>query len=98
MFIEEKIASITKDLVTIKAQQAEILQVLRGTAPPSTTPADAAPIMSAKQVKEMTDWPDGTLYAKVATMPEGVVIRGRSKRLLFDRAKFLQWLQTPVKP
>ena len=55
-----------------------------------------SPILSADQVKEMTGWPKGTFYAKVAQMPEGVVIRGKSRRLLFNREKFMQWLQTPV--
>lgn len=57
------------------------------------TPAtDAAPFMSSDQVKKMTGWPDGTFYLKVGQMPEGVVIRGKSKRLLFDRTKFIAWL------
>lgn len=97
MFIEERIASITKELAEIKAQQAETLQLLRGTSPFKAT-TDPAPILSAKQVKNMTGWPDGTFYAKIATMPEGVVIRGKSKRLLIDREKFMAWLQTPVQP
>ena len=59
---------------------------------------EIAPILSAKQVKGMTGWPDGTFYAKVAQMPEDVVIRGKSKRLLFDREKFLAWLKEPVQP
>jgi hypothetical protein len=59
-------------------------------------PTEAAPILSAVEVRKMTGWPAGTFYAKVAQMPAGVVIRGKSKRLLFDRAKFLQWLQNPA--
>lgn len=54
-----------------------------------------APILSAEQVKDMTGWPNGTFYAKVAQMPDGVVIRGKSKRLLFDREKFMLWLKNP---
>lgn len=62
----------------------------------SVTTSNIAPILSADQVREMTGWPKGTFYAKVSAMPEGVVIRGKSRRLLFDREKFMQWLQTPV--
>ncbi|WP_288428932.1 hypothetical protein [uncultured Spirosoma sp.] len=88
---------INARLTNLEALSLEILQFLRSTSTNPTT-TDAAPILSADQVKEMTGWPDGTFYAKVAKMPEGVVIRGKSKRLLFDREKFMQWLQTPVQP
>lgn len=65
---------------------------------PAASSLNTAPVLSANQVKEMTGWPNGTFYAKVAQMPEGVVIRGKSKRLLFHRENFMQWLQTPVQP
>ena len=60
-------------------------------------PLNVAPILSSKQVQEMTGWPNGTFYAKVAEMPEGVVIR-KSKRLLFDRENLMVWLKTPARP
>ena len=60
-------------------------------------PVNVAPILSSKQVQEMTGWPNGTFYAKVAQMPEGIVIR-KSKRLLFDREKLMVWLKTPARP
>ena len=74
-----------------------VLQDLRRNAStPASPAADAAPVLSSEQVKKMTGWPDGTFYQKVSQMPEGVVIRGKSKRLLFDRELFMQWLKTPV--
>lgn len=67
---------------------------------PSTTQSNPlgpdAPVLSSEQVKTMTGWPNGTFYFKVSQMPEGVVIRGRSKRLLFDREKLMVWLKSPV--
>lgn len=88
--IAARLSNIEALLIDIKYQPT--------TTPYSYTTADPAPVLSAEQIKEMTGWPKGTFYAKVREMPEGVVIRGKSKRLLFDRAKFLQWLQTPVQP
>lgn len=77
----------------------QVLQELRRNqqSTPADIPTTIAPILSAKQVKDMTGWPNGTFYAKVAEMPADVVIR-RSKRLLFDRENLLVWLKTPVKP
>jgi hypothetical protein len=95
MFLEERIASITRELAEIKTQQAETLRLLRGSAP-ANVPTPTAPITSAKQLKEWTGWPDGTFYQKVSEMPDGVVIRGKSKRLLFDTEKLMAWLKTPV--
>lgn len=82
----------------ILIEKSVIRALAKATPPPAINPADAAPILSAADVKKMTGWPDGTFYAKVPQMPEGVVIRGKSKRLLFDRELFLQWLKTPVQP
>jgi hypothetical protein len=78
----------------------QVLQELRqqSISTPLLQPAEAPPILSAAEVKKMTGWPDGTFYAKASKMPEGVVIRGKSKRLLFDREQFMQWLKTPVQP
>jgi len=78
----------------------QVLQELRQQKlfPPATPPGPSAPITSAKQLKDMTGWPNGTFYAKVAEMPEGVVLRGRSKRLMFDTEKLMVWLKTPARP
>ena len=76
----------------------DVLQDLRRNPAPATAPGNALPFLSAAEVKQMTGWPNGTFYAKVAQMPEGVVIRGRSKRLVFDRARLIEWLKTPVVP
>ncbi len=77
--------------------EKSVLRALSKAAPVPPQPADVAPVMSSKQVQEMTGWPNGTFYAKVAEMPEGVVIR-KSKRLLFDREKLMVWLKTPARP
>jgi hypothetical protein len=76
----------------------QVLQDLRRNQRTPNVPTPTAPILSAKQVKDMTGWPDGTFYQKVAEMPDGVVIRGKSKRLLFDAEKFMKWLKAPVRP
>lgn len=75
----------------------QVLQDLRQQShhtPSSAADASLIPIISAADVEKMTGWPDGTFYAKVAEMPKGVVIRNRSKRLLFDRALLIAWLQS----
>lgn len=72
--------------------EALLIDIKHQPSTPVNVPADALPILSAKQVKDMTGWPDGTFYQKVHQMPEGVVIRGKSKRLLFDRIKLISWL------
>ena len=64
----------------------------------NTHPANVAPIMGKAEVIAMTGWPEGTFYLKVSQMPDGVVIRGKSKRLIIDREKFMAWLKTPVQP
>lgn len=55
-------------------------------------------IGNKEHIIALTGWPSGTFYQKVAQMPEGVVIRGKSKRLLFDMELFVKWLKTPVQP
>ena len=76
---------------------SDLKDLVRQLSPTPAQPLNAAPILSSKQVQEMTGWPNGTFYAKVAEMPEGVVIR-KSKRLLFDREKLMVWLKTPARP
>lgn len=83
---------INARLNNLEALTLEVLQLLRRTNINPAPATDAVPILSSAQVKAMTGWPDGTFYQKVGQMPEGVVIRGKSKRLLFDRAKFISWL------
>ena len=79
--IDRRLSAIEHVLQEIRQQKSEPA--------PSTEPS---PIISSEHVKAMTGWPDGTFYQKVHQMPEGVVIRGKSKRLLFDRAKLIAWL------
>jgi hypothetical protein len=83
--ISNRLSNIEALLIDIKHQ------------PPAPAPSatDTAPVMSSAQVKAMTGWPDGTFYQKVSEMPEGVVIRGRSKRLMFNREPLLTWLNNP---
>ncbi|KAB7731924.1 hypothetical protein F5984_06800 [Rudanella paleaurantiibacter] len=83
-------------LSAIEAGQKEIRALLinRLTSPQSSTHLPR--IGSKKDIQAVTGWPDGTIYAKVAQMPSGIVIRGRSKRLLFDLDKFEQWIKTAV--
>ncbi len=87
---------LDKRLNTIETFLLEIRQSLRehGTLP--QTPSNRPRIGPKSAVQQMTGWPDGTFYAKVHQMPEGVVIRGKSKRLLFDLEKLEEWLKTPV--
>ncbi len=84
---------IASRLSTIEALLIDIKHQPPAPASPSVAPL---PIFSKKQVMEMTGWPPGTLNQKIAEMPEGVVIKGRSRRNCFDREKFLEWLKTPA--
>lgn len=86
--IDRRLSAIEKVLQELRQQNQVSVY-------PTHTP-DIAPILNAKQIKDMTGWPNGTFYAKVAEMPDGVVIRGKSKRLLFDREAFFTWLKTPI--
>ena len=95
--MENPFQPINARLNNLEALTLEVLQLLRNTHSTHTQPANVAPILSSKQVQEMTGWPNGTFYAKVSKMPEGVVIR-KSKRLLFDREKLMVWLKTPARP
>lgn len=92
--IENPYTIIDRRFNRIEAQQEKILELLASFTNPTPTPI--APVMSSKQVQGMTGWPNGTFYAKVAEMPEGVVIRGRSKRLMFNTAPLIAWLQAPT--
>ncbi|SFF15272.1 hypothetical protein [Spirosoma endophyticum] len=82
--IDRRLSAIEEVLQQLRQQQAYR---------PSSNFSDTTPIISAAEVKKMTGWPPGTFYAKVASMPAGIVIRNRSKRLLFNRAQLLEWLQ-----
>ena len=88
---------INARLNNLEALTLEALQLLRNR-PNTVAEADVLPVLSSEQVKTMTGWPDGTFYQKVNQMPPGIVIRGKSKRLLFDRELLMTWLKTPVKP
>ncbi len=68
----------------------DVLQQLRqqSPTPPPHTTADAAPILGAKQKKETIGYRD----TNVVQMPEGVVIRGKSERLLFSRDALNRWV------
>ena len=81
--------------IVAQCVQEAIQKISISSAP--TISVDSAPVLSSKQVKDMTGWPTSTFYAKVGQMPAGVCIR-KSKRLLFDREKFIKWLKTPVEP
>lgn len=83
----------------LSREVADLKDLVRQLIPsPAYIPTSTAPILSSQEIKQMTGWPDGTFYQKVAEMPDGVVIRGKSKRLLFDREKFVLWLKSPVTP
>jgi hypothetical protein len=65
------------------------------------TPPNAAPtkrLGSFKDLLALTGWPASTARAKTAIMPDGCVIRGRSKRLVYDLEAVEKWLKTPVQP
>ncbi|AQG78016.1 hypothetical protein [Spirosoma montaniterrae] len=69
--------------------EKSVLRAMAKTSPAVLLPtADAAPVLSEKQEKETTDCSE----ANVAQMPEGVVIRGKSERLLFSRDAFSRWV------
>ncbi|MBD2757130.1 hypothetical protein [Spirosoma validum] len=91
--IDNPFAILQREINRIEAKQDAILELLR-TKNTHAIPVEPIPILSAADVKKMTGWPNGTFYAKVAIMPEGIVIRNRSKRLLFNRARLLEWLQS----
>jgi hypothetical protein len=92
---EELILTTPAQLKSLLIESVAI--ALKHHQPPAPAPsaADTAPVMSSGEVKKMTGWPNGTFYQKVSEMPEGVVIRGRSKRLLFNREALVTWLNTP---
>ena len=99
--MDAKVIFVTE--VQLKAYIADAVHEGLNTALKKIQPTGAVgspplPILSSEQVKEMTGWPDGTFYRKVNEMPDGIVIRGKSKRLLFDRERLISWLQTPVEP
>lgn len=91
--MENPFEQIDRRLSAIEKVFQDLYQLIRLPATKSLG-SNLPPILYKKHIQEMTGWPDGTFYAKVREMPPEVVIRGKSKRLLFDRDNFLAWLRT----
>ncbi|GAB3949973.1 hypothetical protein GCM10028805_27250 [Spirosoma harenae] len=96
--MENPFQSINNRLSNLEGLALEILLFLRNrTTEPISSGTDRR-ITTPKKIMEMTGWPRSTFYGKLKEMPEGVVIRGKSKRLLIDEEKFVAWAKTPIEP
>jgi hypothetical protein len=96
---DQMLQAIVQDVVrtTVTDAIAAAFKYYQPDIRPVLIKSNELPLLSnSQQIMELTGWAKSTFYQKIPQMPANVVIR-RGKRLLFNTAKFYEWLQNDGK-